>query len=88
MPQSTVHISNNDQREFYFNALGKKISDFKKFIATTMQQPAKKDDDLEEIKRLLREAISFKDMFDIKSAAFTLTRDDVNLLVRILNTSA
>ena len=88
MPQSTVHITTNEQREYYYKALIMKIAELNKFIAKAMQQPAKKDDHLKDIKRYLREANSFKDMFDIKSATITLTRDDVDLLVRILNTSA
>jgi len=88
MPQSMVHISNNEQRELYYNSLIRKIAEFKRYITAELQQPKKAGDDLKDIERYLREAISFKDMFDIKSATFSLTRDDVNLLTRILNTSA
>lgn len=95
MPQSTVNITTNEQREFYYNELSKKVSDFKRFIEEETEAQKDKYGTTEaieksfvDIKRYLREAISFKNMFDIKSATFTLTRDDVDLLVRILNTSA
>lgn len=87
MPQSTVQIHTNDQREFYYNALIKKVSEFKQFI-NEPQDTAVSKEVAHEIDRLLREAISFRDMFDIKTSVITLTRDDVNLLTRILNTSA
>lgn len=88
MPQSTVHIATNEQREFYFNALIKKIAEFNNYIAAADTQSAKEVEELGDIKRYLREAISFRNMFDIKTATFTLTRDDVGLLTRILDTSA
>lgn len=87
MPQSMVHISNNDQREFYYNALIKKISEFKRFI-NAKHSSAVDPETAKDIAMYLREAISFKNMFDVKSASFSITRDDVNLLTRILNTSA
>lgn len=88
MPQSMVHITTNEQREFYYNALIGKIAEFKRFIAMTTTTTGREVSDLSDIQRYLRDAISFKNMFDIKTATFSLTRDDVDLLTRILNTSA
>lgn len=91
MPQSTVQISTNEQREFYYNALIKKISDFKRFKEEVLKGRKSKNDNIlsgDSIDILIREAISLKNLFDIKTANITLTRDDVNLLTRILNTSA
>ena len=88
MPQSQVHITTNEQRELYYNALIRKIAEFKRFKDFSPTLGETHNELVKEIDRLLREAISFKDMFDIKSATFSLTRDDVNLLTHILNTSA
>ena len=88
MPQSTVHISTNEQREFYYNSLIKKIAQFDRYIASAVNDTGIQAHSLIDIKRYLKEAISFKNMFDIKTATFTLTRDDVDLLTRILNSSA
>ena len=85
MCQSTVKIATNEQRELYYNLLIAKIRDFKKFQTTLDPSDSKY---IQETTRLLADAHSFKNMFDIKGATVTLTRDDVNLLVRILNTSA
>jgi len=82
MPQSTVQICIEEQRERYYKALNVKIAEFKKFIAASNSQNEK------EIERYLRGAISLKNLFEIKSAVVTLTRDDLDLLTRILNTSA
>ena len=81
MPQSTVQICIDEQRERYYKALNTKIAEFKKFIASSST-------DEKEISRYLREAISFKNLFEIKTSIITLTRDDIDLLTRILNTSA
>ena len=88
MGQSTVQICIDEQRERYYKALIMKISEFKKFIAAYETQTGKEVHTLADIKRLLREAISFKNLFDIKTAIITLTRDDLDLLTRILDTSA
>ncbi len=81
MPQSTVQICIEEQRGQYYKALIMKIAEFKKFINASKNEE-------QELNRLLREAISLKNLFDIKTAIITLTRDDVDLLTRILNTSA
>jgi len=89
MPQSIVHISTNEQREFYYNALIQKVAELKRFIDTAGESKTPDDvNTIKEVKRHLRDAISFKNMFDIKSATFSLTRDDVDVLTRLLNTSA
>ena len=88
MPQSTVQICIEEQRAHYYKALSTKISEFKRYIAEAIQQPAKEDASLADIENLLIEAISLRNMFDIKPAVVTLTRDDLNLLNRIFNTSA
>ena len=86
MPQSTVQICIDDQRERYYKALNMKISEFKRFIGDT--KPQSKNAHNCDIERYLREAISFKNLFEIKTTVITLTRDDLDLLTRILNTSA
>ena len=89
MPQSTVQICIEEQRSHYFNALGHKVSEFKKFQELNHQKYDRDDPRyIRDIDSLLRDAISLRYMFDIKSAVVTLTRDDMNLLHRILNTSA
>ena len=70
MPQSTVQISVNEQRERYHKALIMKIAEFKKFIGNT--KPQSKNAHNLDIEIYLREAISFKNLFDIKSAVVTL----------------
>ncbi len=88
MPQSTVQICIEEQRAQYYKALSTKISDFKRYLSSPATGSTNEVQETEDIKRYLRDAISFKNMFDIKPAVVTLTRDDLNLLHRILDTSA
>jgi len=83
MPQSTVTITDDTQRGYYYNSMIKKIADFNRFVSNH-----KITSETEHVKRLIRDATSFRDMFAIKGSRFTLTRDDVDLLTRILNTDA
>ena len=88
MPQSTVQICIDEQRERYYKALTMKIAEFKKFIADHPRKSGVSDEPVLDIERHLRSAISLKNLFEIKTTVITLTRNDVDLLTRILNTSA
>lgn len=76
MPQSTVQITTNEMREFYYNSLIKKIAEFKLWKG-----------DMKEIDADLRAAYRLRNLFDFKGCTVTLTTDDVNQLKRILSTS-
>jgi len=88
MPQSTVQICIEEQRERTYKALNVKIVEFKKFISDHPRKDGVSDKQVLEVERYLREAISFKNLFEFKTTVITLTRDDIDLLTRILNTSA
>lgn len=88
MTQSTVTISIDDQREKYHKALIMKIAEFTKYLGSLDAGALKSLSSAQDVKRLLCEANSFKNLFEIRTCVITLTRDDVDLLTRILDTSA
>ena len=85
MTESTVQIVSDPIRTHYYNALLKKISELEKIVnaKTTTTKAVHKNT---EVSKMLVEAKSFRDYFNIKAngAVFTLTRSDVSLLAHVL----
>lgn len=81
---STIQIVGEDNRQFYYNAIITKISDLKRHLTSLgINHPSEVG-----VKQDIVNAVSFKNLFNIKNTTITLTRSDVDLLTRILNTSA
>lgn len=87
--ESTIQIVGEDNRQFYYNAIITKISDLKRYRETVKDtETTSQVHKLQALDKLIDSAISFKNLFNIKNTTITLTRSDVDLLTRILNTSA
>jgi hypothetical protein len=87
--ESTIQIVGEDNRQFYYNAIITKISDLKRYRSSMKDTKTTSEVfKLQTLDELIDSAISFKNLFNIKNTTITLTRSDVDLLTRILNTSA